>query len=341
MAGFHKKRKHSSKRNLASLIYIVFGLSLVLSMVITIVVMNHTSKVSSSFDDLVGTEAIDNCENDTEKAEVLNNEKTGEDGEVEKSSSDKKMLTSNQDSTETDADAEEPTYSEHIDVTPGEYHAGGKLEGTNGKTVYITFDDGPSPYTDKILDILAEKNVKATFFVVNTGEQYYDSMKRIVDEGHTIAMHSNSHIYSEIYSDLPSFKNDVTSIHDLIYSVTGFNTKYYRFPGGSTNQVSNVPIRDCIEYLNEKGYVYFDWNALNDDTVNLSLSADELNSRALGYVRRNSGDTILLLHDLEHHEGTVEALPTLIDTLIEEGYSIAAIDDDTPLIRHFSIDEDE
>lgn len=107
--------------------------------------------------------------------------------------------------------------------------------------VYLTFDDGPADNTDAILKVLKKYNVKATFFVVGKTDEYSKKMyQRIVDEGHTLGLHSYSHKYSEIYQNLNSYKNDLTKLSDLIYDVTGVRSRYVRFPGGSSNQVSDV-----------------------------------------------------------------------------------------------------
>lgn len=218
-------------------------------------------------------------------------------------------------------------------VTPSD----GKKEG-EGKKVYLTFDDGPSPFTNQILDILKEKNVKATFFVVAHDTSYQAEMNRIVTEGHTIGMHSMSHKYKTIYRNLKSFEQDVDGIHNLIFEMTGVDTKFYRFPGGSSNEVSRVSIDKCIDYLNEKGYVYYDWNAMNDDATGETYTASELNQHVMEYVRNNPGDSIVLLHDLETHESTVEALPKLIDELREKGYTLLPITSDTPPVQHHTKD---
>ena len=106
--------------------------------------------------------------------------------------------------------------------------------------VYLTFDDGPSMMTDDILDILAQYDVKATFFVVGkTKPELMPMYKRIVEEGHTIGMHSYSHRYQDIYESLPSFEADLDKIQELIYNETGVWSKFYRFPGGSSNKVSS------------------------------------------------------------------------------------------------------
>ena len=206
----------------------------------------------------------------------------------------------------------------------------------NGHKVYLTFDDGPGPYTNEILDILNEKGVKATFFVVADDYTYSDELNRIVREGHTLAMHSMNHRYDVIYKDIDAFKQDVNGLHDLLYVMTGVDCKYYRFPGGSSNTVSDVPISDCIDFLNSRGFTYFDWNALNGDAEYVSYTADELNTNVMGYVHNNPGNSTVLLHDLGDHYATVEALPGLIDTLISEGYEILPIDDSTKPVQHFA-----
>ena len=204
----------------------------------------------------------------------------------------------------------------------------------NGHKVYLTFDDGPSIYTDKILNILEDKGVKATFFVVADDYTYSDELNRIVNEGHTLGMHSMSHKYEIIYKDLDSFKADVDGIHDLLYDVTGVDCKFYRFPGGSSNTVSKTPIDDCIDYLDSRDIKYFDWNALNGDAEYIDYTAEELNSNVMSYVRTNPGDSMVLLHDQLNHGTTVEALPALIDILKQEGYEIVPIDDSTIPVQH-------
>ena len=211
----------------------------------------------------------------------------------------------------------------------------------NGKKVYLTFDDGPSGYTEEILDILEEKGVKATFFVVGKEEEYYPEYQRIVEDGHSIGIHSYSHVYDTVYKNLDYFKNDVESMHDLIYNVTGYDAWLYRFPGGSSNKVSGVNIQDCMKYLDENGYVYFDWNAQNGDAVSYYISPDQLNYNVMGFVRSNPGDTVVLMHDLGSHHNTVEALPYLIDTLKAEGYEILPITRDTTPVRHVQYEGDK
>lgn len=211
----------------------------------------------------------------------------------------------------------------------------GKDSVSNGKKVYLTFDDGPSIYTDEILDILKANNVKATFFCVyNEDENLWPAYSRIVEEGHTLGMHSYSHVYDTVYASRDAFEEDVTEIHDFLYEQTGVDCKFYRFPGGSSNTVSKVNVQELMEFLDSESMVYFDWNALSGDAVDMSLSAAQLNANIMGYVRKNAGDSVVLMHDLKNGHATVEGLQDLLDTLKAEGYEICPIDENTIPVQH-------
>lgn len=202
------------------------------------------------------------------------------------------------------------------------------------KKVYLTFDDGPSANTEKILEILKEYNVKATFFVVGTKSENLKKMyKRIVDDGHAIGMHSYSHKYSEVYSSKDAFVNDLEKITSLIYDETGVWSKLYRFPGGSSNDVSKVPMQDLVDILDSRGIEYFDWNVLSGDATNPIPTTEEIVSNVMNHVGDNE-ESIILFHDLANKTTTVEALPQIIEALLEQGITIAPIDDTTMLIQH-------
>ena len=203
------------------------------------------------------------------------------------------------------------------------------------KRVYLTFDDGPSIYTGQILDVLAANNVKATFFVIGRDKEYYDYYRRIVDEGHTIGMHSYSHVYQDVYASVESFGNEIEQLNQLIYDVTGVKSNIFRFPGGSSNNVAPLPIQDYIAYLNEHDINYYDWNALNGDAVTSGLTPEQLVSNIMNDVENNR-DSIVLMHDLQTTHTTVESLQLLIDTLKSKGYEMLPISEETPLIQHVS-----
>ncbi len=203
--------------------------------------------------------------------------------------------------------------------------------------VYLTFDDGPSDYTDSILDILDDYNIKATFFVVGKDvDTYGDAYKRIVDDGHTIGMHSYSHNYSAIYSSKEAFESDFNEIHDLIYDVTGVDSKFYRFPGGSSNKLSNIGMYPFISFLNEEGVEYFDWNVSSGDATSAAFTSAELVDNVMTDVVKYK-TSVVLLHDSRGKQATVEALPELIEALQQEGAMILPITDDTTVIQHISV----
>ncbi|MCR5581220.1 MAG: polysaccharide deacetylase [Pseudobutyrivibrio sp.] len=203
--------------------------------------------------------------------------------------------------------------------------------------VYLTFDDGPSSNTDEILDILDDYNVKATFFVCGKDLSLYsDAYKRIVDDGHTIGMHSYSHSFGEIYASEEAFAEDYNKIHQLILDTTGVDTKYYRFPGGSSNQVSTAGMSTFINYLNTQGAVYYDWNVSSGDATASAFSTEQLIDNVMTDVVKYK-TSVVLLHDAANKNATVEALPGLIEALQEQGAMILPITDETTVIQHVNV----
>lgn len=199
--------------------------------------------------------------------------------------------------------------------------------------VYLTFEDGPSENTSEILDVLAQYDVKATFFVV--GKEDEESLalyKRIVEEGHTLGMHSYSNKYSVIYQSKEGFEEDLKRLQTLLKEATGVESIYYRFPGGSSNQISNVPMEDFIRYLNEEGLVYYDWNVSSGDASN-AYSSDEIVANVTADVVKYK-TSVVLLHDAAEKDTTVEALGTLIQELKEMGVQILPIEEDTSVIQY-------
>lgn len=203
--------------------------------------------------------------------------------------------------------------------------------------VYLTFDDGPSSNTEEILNILDDYNIKATFFVCGKDlELYGDAYKRIVDDGHTIGMHSYSHNFGDIYSSGDAFAADYVKIHDLILNTTGVDTKYYRFPGGSSNKVSSTSMSTFINYLNEQGAVYYDWNVASGDATSQAFTSEQLVDNVMKDVVKYK-TSVVLLHDAANKNATVEALPGLIESLQEQGAMILPITDETTIIQHVSV----
>lgn len=203
------------------------------------------------------------------------------------------------------------------------------------KKVYLTFDDGPSKMTDEILEILREYDVKATFFVLaKTDEHSVSSYRKIIDEGHTLAMHSFSHKYEEIYGSKENFIADVEQLQDYLYQVTGIRPVFYRFPGGSSNSVSNVDIQELISYLDEEGITYFDWNIASGDAVSQLLDVDTIVENCLSGID-GKNVCMILMHDANNRPTTVEALPEIIEQIQARGDAvILPITDKTVPIQH-------
>lgn len=201
--------------------------------------------------------------------------------------------------------------------------------------VYLTFDDGPSIYTDDILDILDSYNVKATFFVVGKeGTDAEEALQRIVAEGHTLGMHSYSHKYKELYESMDSFTEDFEQIRDYIYQATGVESVCYRFPGGSSNTVSEIDMHDFIDYLDSQGVEYYDWNVSSGDGGSMKLSTDTLLENCTKDI--DIRDTsIILLHDSAEKPTTVEALPDIIENILARPDTvILPITENTRPIHH-------
>lgn len=210
-----------------------------------------------------------------------------------------------------------------------------KTRDENRRKIYLTFDDGPSANTGEILDILKEKNVKATFFVVGKkGADSQASYKRITAEGHTLGMHSYSHDYKEIYDSLDSYKKDLLKLQDYLLEVTGVQSRFTRFPGGSSNKVSRVDMRQLIDFLDAEGIAYFDWNISSGDAESAGISVQELVSNCTDFIKGKC-NSMILMHDANNKHRTVEALPLIIDKLQEmDNIEILPITEDTVPVRH-------
>lgn len=208
-------------------------------------------------------------------------------------------------------------------------------EVTAAHKVYLTFDDGPSKYTDDILDILDRYGVKATFFVVGKeSDSAREAMKEIVDRGHTLGMHSYTHKYAEIYDSLESFAEDYGKIRDYIYEVTGVESRVYRFPGGSSNTISDIDMEEFADYLDAQGVRFFDWNISSGDGGRKLLSVETLVKNSTEDIERFE-TSVILMHDAASKSTTVDALPAIIENILAlEDTVILPITEDTELVQH-------
>lgn len=205
--------------------------------------------------------------------------------------------------------------------------------------VYLTFDDGPSGNTGRILDILAEYDVKATFFVVGKEDEQYRALyNRIVEEGHTLAMHSYSHKYNEIYQSIDSYAEDLSRLQEFLYDTTGVWCRFCRFPGGSSNTVSRVDMHELIAYLDEQDISYFDWNISSGDAASAYISPEDIVRNCTANIDKNP-ESIILMHDATDKQSTVDALPALIEKIqAMDDTRLVPITEDTEPIHHISND---
>lgn len=183
------------------------------------------------------------------------------------------------------------------------------------KTMYLTFDDGPSEEnTSRVLDILKERNIKATFFLVGENvEKYPEIAQRIVAEGHTIGIHCYNHDYQNLYQSVESFVEDFERARRVVREVTGVETVLFRFPGGSVNSYNDKVYAEIIEEMTKRGYIYYDWNASLEDAVTGAEPTQLLANGVETTLGRKK--VILLAHDVVHNTG--EILEDLLDRFPE------------------------
>lgn len=197
------------------------------------------------------------------------------------------------------------------------------------KVCYLTFDDGPSENTLKVLNILAKYDVKATFFVINTNKISY--VKKIHAAGHTVGLHSYSHVYSKIYKNSTAYFNDLTAISNVIKKQIGIESKIIRFPGGSSNTQGLT--KAMRQEVIKKGYYYFDWNVDSLDASGNNVSYTKIRNSVLTSAQ-NKNSICVLMHDTDAKNSTVTALPYIIEGLKKQGYTFEALTEKSPGFRH-------
>lgn len=193
------------------------------------------------------------------------------------------------------------------------------------KTIYLTFDDGPSKNTMEILTILDRYNVKATFFVEYAKDENAKKIyKEIVKRGHAIGVHTTSHQYAQIYSSVENYLADFNTVFTQIEQVTGVKTDLFRFPGGSINGYNVRIHEELIAEMLRRGYYYYDWAVSADDTASNATWSSIFKS-----VVENAKDfdkPIVLMHDTAKQTHTVEALEDIIVALKNSGYAFDKLD---------------
>ena len=192
------------------------------------------------------------------------------------------------------------------------------------KVAYLTFDDGPSKnITPYILDILKQENIPATFFVLGSRvELYPDILRREYEEGHYIANHSYSHQYSQIYRSKDTVFEEYIKCENSIRNALGnqeFNTYLFRFPGGSSGGKYAGVKSEAKELLHTYGVNFTNWNCLTGDAE--GKTTPEALLEYLKITMQDDGTLIVLMHDASDKTYTLEALPSVIAYLKEQGYT--------------------
>ena len=205
------------------------------------------------------------------------------------------------------------------------------------KIAYLTFDDGPSINTEKLLDILDQYDAKATFFVIyhkNMEKKY----KAIVDRGHTIALHSYTHSYKKIYKTEKGYYEDLNKIHDYVEKVTGVDSRIIRFPGGSSNTVSRKYNKTIMKTLKQsvtdKGYYYHDWNVDSTDASGINRDPKLLLSKVKSGIGKKQVINVLMHDTGKSKTTTVQALPSIIEFLQSKGFKLEPLTEESFVIQH-------
>lgn len=201
------------------------------------------------------------------------------------------------------------------------------------KVIYLTFDDGPGPYTQKLLDILDKYNVKATFFVTHGYPNYENLIGEEARRGHTVAVHSYTHKYDQIYRSVDAFFEDFNKMNDVIKAQTGQESSILRFPGGSSNTVSKKYCPGVMTALtnemNNRGILYADWNVSSGDAGE-TTSTQQVVTNVINGIQKNHVSTILQ-HDIK--DFSVNAVEQIIQWGKSNGYTFLPLTEHSPMFH--------
>ena len=191
------------------------------------------------------------------------------------------------------------------------------------KRVFLTFDDGPSKtVTPVILDVLKQENIKATFFLLGSRVDLNPNIvKREYDEGHFLASHGYSHVYSQLYSSpqsvLDEYNRCITSIRNAI-GEPEYNPHLFRFPGGYWGGKYAKVKEQTLPLLEQNGILHIDWNALTSDSAGAKTTEQFIAELEKTVPKYNS--VVVLMHDAGNKTATAEALPTIIQYFRDRGF---------------------
>lgn len=274
-----------------------------------------------------GFTAEDNCDGDiSQKVTVSDTVDTGKEGIYT-------VEYSVQDNYGNKTTAERTVFVSKMPPVPGVPHTQYETPlPSNGKVIYLTFDDGPSEHTPRLLDILDKYGIKATFFVVYS--QNKPVLQRMAEAGHTVAIHSATHNYAQIYSSVDAYLNDLYITQYNIKQATGIETMMFRFPGGSSNTISvqycTGIMTELVNELSSRGFRYFDWHVDSQDAVGANTRDEVYYNAVSGIGNRKS--TVILQHDITAH--SVDAAEMIIQWGIANGYTFLPLTMESPYCQH-------
>lgn len=254
-------------------------------------------------------EASDAAQNELLLENVLAENVTGEKGETEKNATEK-----------------EEDFVSKTETYPYLYAKGSVTEQPlPEKVVFLTFDDGPSRNTVKILDTLKQYNVNATFFVIgeNLTEDGIEIAKRALEEGHMLGMHTETHQYDKIYRSVNAFLSDYDKLASRFVEEFGECPAIFRFPGGSYSAYINPIKEDLRKELSRRGFMGYDWNVSGEDSVGTPTAAS-IKKNIFGTIEGQQ-QPIILLHDSPCSNLTAEVLPEILEKLLAEGYEFRTL----------------
>lgn len=207
------------------------------------------------------------------------------------------------------------------------------------KTVYLTFDDGPSENTLDILSILEKYDIKATFFMSGgESERSKEIMKAVADAGHAIGIHSISHEYDEIYASVESFLDDMNRTYECVSEGTGVRPQIMRFAGGSINNYNRLIYPQLIAEITRRGFTYYDWNVSGEDATSHATWSSIYNNVLNGIENNSASRAVILLHDSADKQLTVQTVEDIIIALQNDGYSFDKLDNSVKPVTFSYVD---
>lgn len=271
-----------------------------------------------------GCTAIDNCNGDISQNIQIS-------GEINRYTPGEYVLTYSA----TDSYGNVGTASRVVCVEPWDPANGEapKIGESNGKTIYLTFDDGPGPHTPKLLSVLRKYNVRATFFVMNTA--YIGTIVQEAADGHTIACHTSSHQYKRIYASEEAYFKDLEEIRTSIANLTGIDSRIIRFPGGSSNSISSFNkgiMTRLTQAVQEQGFAYFDWDVDSMDAGGAKSATTVFKNVTNGISKSEKTSIVVLQHDIKSY--SVDAVEGIIVWGLEHGYAFRPLSVDSPACQH-------